>query len=96
MRPIARVALMSRGGRAVKPLSEIAAANVRAESARRGLYGKDLAAILGLSPMAVYDRGRGRTPWALDELQVIARALDLEIAELLTDHSTGGSSELPA
>lgn len=84
MKNTVRLALEDKVGR---PLSEVVAENVRAESARRGLLAKDLGAVLGLSTMAIYDRGKGRTPWTLDEVQVLALALRVPLAALLVDHS---------
>lgn len=44
----------------------------------------DLARTLGLDPSAVLRRLKGLTPWRLDEVHVIARWLDMDVAQLLT------------
>lgn len=64
-------------------LSAVVAGNVRAEAARAGLTQSELARALGVSRMAVSDRYRGRTPWTLDELEVVGAILGLEPAEFL-------------
>lgn len=70
-----------------RPLSRIVAENIRAEAARRGLFGRDLAGVVGLSAMAISDRTRGRTPWTLDEVQMIAAAFGLSPAVLVVDYT---------
>lgn len=63
--------------------SEATGANVRAEMARRGLSQTALAGHLGLSQTAVSARLRGRTPFDIDELVLIAGVLGLRLEELL-------------
>jgi transcriptional regulator with XRE-family HTH domain len=53
-------------------LSAIVADNVRLLCARRGVNQSDLARLLGLSRMSVSDRFRYKTPWAIDELGILA------------------------
>ena len=65
------------------PLSIVVAANVRAEAARRGLTQAKMAALLGMSRMAMSDRFRGRTPWTLDELEDLARKFGTTVEDLL-------------
>ena len=38
---------------------------------------------VGMSKVAMSDRYRGRTPWALDELELVAGALGVEVGDLL-------------
>jgi predicted transcriptional regulator len=51
------------------------AGNIRAEMARRGVTQSQLAKVLGLPQSAVSYRHRGRTPWTLNEIEVVARHL---------------------
>lgn len=60
-------------------------ANIRAEMARRGLTGKDMADAIGCSPMSFSRRMSGATPLRVDELQAIADALGLPVTALLVD-----------
>lgn len=76
----------------VRPLSVVVRENIRAEAARAGLSGKDVARIVGLSAMAIYDRNNGRTAWQLDELQVIALRLGVPPGDLVVDHSASRST----
>ena len=64
-------------------LSEVVAANIRAEGARRGWTQSDVATRLGQSRMWVSDRYRGRTPWTIDELDRVAELLGLDTVDLL-------------
>jgi hypothetical protein len=71
--------------------SVIAAANVRAEAARRNLHSKDLAPYLGLKPGQVYRKMRGEVLFTVDELEILATEV-FKMAgswELLRDHSNG-------
>lgn len=77
------------------PLSSVAAMNVRAETARRGILQSDLADGLGMSRMAVSDRFRGRTPWTVDELAMVAEMLGVPLAVLL-ERSEGTPVEVRA
>lgn len=42
-----------------------------------------MARILGVSRMAMSDRYRGRTPWSIDDLEVVSMALHIPVGELL-------------
>ncbi len=64
-------------------LSEVVAANVRAECARRGWHQGIVAEHMGMVRNAVSDRARGRTPWTLDEVERLAGLFGLEVADLL-------------
>jgi transcriptional regulator with XRE-family HTH domain len=63
--------------------SEALAAEVRAMAARKSVHHKDIAAALGLSPMAVSRRMSGETPWTVTELYIAARTLGCGIRDLL-------------
>jgi transcriptional regulator with XRE-family HTH domain len=65
------------------PLHVVVAANIRAEAARRGLNQTDMARLLGVSRMTMSDRNRGRTPWALDDIERVAQLFHIEAADLL-------------
>lgn len=64
-------------------LSEVVAANVRAECARRGWHQGVVAERMGMARNAVSDRARGRTPWTLDEVAQLAVLFGVEVSELL-------------
>lgn len=64
-------------------LAETVAANIRAEAARRRQTQTSLGRALGMSQVAVSDRYRGRTPWTLNEVEAVARLLQVPAAELL-------------
>ena len=65
-------------------LTQLLSANVRAELARRGQGQRELAHALGLSRAAVSNRLNGKTPWTVDELEIVAQGLGVEPASLLT------------
>lgn len=56
---------------------------IRAELARRGSTQADLSQQLGISPAGVSNRITGLTPWDINELDTVARYLDLPLAALL-------------
>ena len=62
--------------------SAAAGANVRAEMARKGLTQATLARHLGLSQAAVSARIKGRTPFDINELVIVATVLDVPLAAL--------------
>ena len=64
-------------------LTQSTAAAVRELLRRRSLRQADLAMALGLSPGAVSDRLRGRTPFTLADLERIAELLEVPVSELL-------------
>lgn len=64
-------------------LSDYAAGEVRAVLARRRITGRDLAAKLHVSRSWVSYRLTGTTEIGLNDLERIARALDVEVAALL-------------
>jgi transcriptional regulator with XRE-family HTH domain len=59
--------------------------NVRAEKARRGVTQAALAKALGMSQQALSRRLVGEVAFDVDELDIIARHLDVPTAELLGD-----------
>ena len=60
-----------------------AAANIRAELARRGLTQSDVAPHLGLTRQAVSRRLVGPTPFTLDQLYKIAELVGVPISVLI-------------
>ena len=79
----------------IGPLSTVVAANVRAEAARRGLTQADMARILGVSRMAMSDRYRGRTPWSIDDLEVVSMALHVPVQAWLARPGQLGGGAAP-
>lgn len=71
-------------------LSDYAAGEIRATLARRRIAGKDLAQQLGVSRSWVSYRLTGTTEITLNDLERIARALDVPIADLIPVRQTGG------
>ncbi len=65
-------------------------AEIRANMARKGLNGGDVASMLGLSRGAVSRRLTGQTDWTVNELTAVASFLGVTVAALL------GSAEVPA
>lgn len=57
--------------------------NVRAEAARKGFAQADIARKLGMTPNQVSRRWRGLVSWPLEELEQVAKALDVPIQGLL-------------
>ncbi|MFD2023951.1 helix-turn-helix domain-containing protein [Promicromonospora aerolata] len=66
-------------------LARLCAAAIRFEAARRGLSQQQIAAEVGLSKAAVSDRFRGRTPWTLDQVGVIAELFGCDPAVLVNE-----------
>lgn len=71
--------------------SAVIGANVRAEMARRGISQTALASRLKVSQSAVSKRLRGETPFDVNELAKVARALGVSM-----DSLTAGAAEVPA
>lgn len=57
--------------------------NVRAEMARLGVSQSKLAASLGISQSSLSKRLQGHTPFSIDELVTISKALDIALDRLL-------------
>lgn len=65
------------------PLSEQVAEEIRGWMGKRRISGAQVARLLGVSQMWVSDRLRGATPINLNDLERIATALDVAVADLL-------------
>jgi transcriptional regulator with XRE-family HTH domain len=65
--------------------AEVVGANVRAEMSRAGKSQNDLAAVLGVTQTAVSKRLRGVTPFDVNEIALVARALDVDMSVLIAD-----------
>lgn len=63
----------------------VIAANVRAELARGKHQQRQVAALLGLSRMAIHRRLTGETSFRIDELSKIADHIGVPLATLLGD-----------
>jgi len=70
--------------------TQVAGANVRGAMARRGITQVQMATLLGVSQPAVSARLRGETPFDVNELARVAKALDVPIERLVE-----GIDELP-
>lgn len=58
-------------------LANAANANIKAEMARRGVAQADIADVLGLSRDSIGRRRSGALPWQLDEIDAVARFLEV-------------------
>lgn len=72
-------------------LVDTVAGEVRAHMARRRVTQVQLAEMLGIKQVSVSERLRGKTPFRLDELGIIADAFGIHPAALL-----GGNSPSPS
>lgn len=66
-------------------LALLCASTIRFESARRGLSQMQIASEVGLSRAAVSARFRGRTPWTLDQVGLLALLFGCDAAVLVTE-----------
>lgn len=66
-----------------RPLHERVAATVRAEMARYGVRQREIAVALGLTQQSVSGKLRGSTPFAVDELAVVAPMVGMTVSELI-------------
>ena len=64
-------------------MSQVVAANVRAQAAMRGWTQREMCRRLGMTPVMMSDRYRERTPWTVDETQKLADLFGIEVGELL-------------
>lgn len=71
-------------------LTDVVAEEVRAQLARARMTQTQLAEILGLPQSAVSNRLRGKVPFSVDDLEVVAGALGVHPATLL-----GGRGDRP-
>ncbi len=79
-----------------RPLHERVAATIRAEMARFGVTQAQIASALKVSQQSVSSKRNGRTPFTLDELEVIAPMLGMSPAELvLGQRRAGGDGWAP-
>lgn len=62
--------------------SESVTAEVRSAMARKGLKQWQLAVLLDWSPMMLSRRMSGRIAWSTDDIEQLARVLDVPIHEL--------------
>jgi transcriptional regulator with XRE-family HTH domain len=70
-------------------LSEYVTAEIRAMMARRRVSGRQLAATLGVSQTWMSTRLAGSTPIDLNDLDKMARALNVEVVDLLPPSREG-------
>jgi transcriptional regulator with XRE-family HTH domain len=68
--------------------SQLTAAVVRAELARRKIRGADLAAVLGLSRTTMWRRLNGEHPFDINELVAVAAHIGVPVSDLLPQQST--------
>lgn len=68
---------------ASQSITELVAANVRAEIGRQSLTGTELARRVGLTQPAMSRRLLGRVPFNTDELEAVALGLGVELSQLL-------------
>ncbi len=66
-----------------KTAAQRVAQEVRANMARRGRTQSDIATALGISQTAISRRLSGSVPWDVNELELVATALDVPLADLL-------------
>ena len=67
------------------------AGNVRAEAARRGVSGSQIARAVGLSQSAMSRRLVGTHPFSVTELASVAAYLDVPLSALLPDSTVGAA-----
>ena len=65
---------------------------IKAEMARRDINQTRLAAIVGVTQTQVSARLRGTIEWRVSELQTIAAAFDMPVADLIPDGETAVAS----
>jgi transcriptional regulator with XRE-family HTH domain len=63
--------------------AQTVAANVRAECSRRQITGVELSRELGIAQPAISLRLRGKRSWSLDELDHLARFLNVDMGKLV-------------
>jgi transcriptional regulator with XRE-family HTH domain len=78
-------------------LSARVAAEVRSQAAKRGLKQVDIARLLGMSQPQVSLRLRGKVPFRLEEIDVLARHFGVDAAELMPPRPqvADGADRLP-
>ena len=81
---------------AANSLSARVAAEVRAQAGRHGLKQVDLAELLGLTPGQVSGRYRGRIPFTLRDLDILAKRFGIEPAAFMPTCAIRDSNPEPA
>ena len=76
-------------------LVDVVASNIRAESARRGLFQGDIAHVLGVQQSTISKRWRGDRAWPLEDLPTVADILGVSVAYLVTDNSGASAPFAP-
>ncbi len=71
-----------------KTAAQRVAQEVRANMARRGRTQSDIATALGISQTAISRRLSGFVPWDVNELELVATALDVPLADLLPSEAS--------
>lgn len=64
-------------------VKDFVAAEIRAELGRQGRSQRDLARALGWTEVKVSRRLRGRVPWTVDDVELVASILDVPRSQLL-------------
>lgn len=76
--------------------TDVVAANVRAEMARRRVTQRDIGDALGIAHSAVSHRLTGRTPLDVNEIATIAGLLGVDVAHLVDGVSSDVQLPAPA
>ena len=74
---------MTNSDRMSDTASALAAAELRAETARRQMGQKDIAAALGMAQSSISEKYRGISPLTIDQFVTWCRTLDLDPADVL-------------
>lgn len=77
-------------------LASTVAANIRAESARRGWKQADLARALGVATPTVNRKWLGTRDWRLGEVEDVAKVLGVSVQDLLKEYTARDSNPEPA
>lgn len=67
---------------ATQSLNSHIAAEIRAELARANITQADFAARCGMTPSSFSRRMSGEIPWNTDELEIVAKNLEVELGQL--------------
>lgn len=65
--------------------ADVVAANIRAETGRRGMHQRDIARHLGLAPSRISERWRGITAWSLDDIDRLAELFSITPQQLCAE-----------
>ena len=77
-------------GNDVDELTLRVSGEVRAWMARRGVKQQEIAERLGITQPSLSMRLRGRTRWTINDLVLVAEALNVPVSTLLTPPDDGG------